>query len=187
MAIQPVLKLQSLCRCTVAGSACNGEPNPNGISTWDLCAATWQTPDSSHTTTSPAAKGQRRFWLQPWKARWESNAAVSTQGNGQLLANRMTRHIARETRQQLLGGFAGGIGTKGRMAPAFPQVGNAGIEQRRRQIAQNPGDHVKTGAHLLRNRPEVAIEDVIERHKAQAWQERTWVRHRKPRERCEDA
>lgn len=99
----------------------------------------------------------------------------------------MTRHIARETRQQLLGGFAGGIGTKGRMAPAFPQVGNAGIEQRRRQIAQNPGDHVKTGAHLLRNRPEVAIEDVIERHKAQAWQERTWVRHRKPRERCGDA
>ena len=69
----------------------------------------------------------------------------------------MTRHIARETRQQLLSGFAGGIGAKGRMAQAFPQVGNAGIEQRRRQIAQNPADHVKTGAHLLRNRPEVAI------------------------------
>lgn len=99
----------------------------------------------------------------------------------------MTRHIARETRQQLLDGFAGGIGTKGRMAPAFPQVDNEGIEQRRRQIAQNPGDHVKTGAHLLRNRPEVAIEDVIERHKAQAWQERTWVHRQKPRERCEDA
>lgn len=99
----------------------------------------------------------------------------------------MTRHIARETRQQLLGGFAGGIGTKGRMAPSFSQVVNADIEQRPRKTARNPGGHVKTGAHLLRNRTEVAIEDVIERHKAQAWQERTWVRHRKPRERCEDA
>ena len=161
--MQPVPKPQSLRRCTAAGSACNGEPSPNGISTWGLCAATWQTPDSFHTTTSLAAKGQQHFLLRPWKARWESNAAVSTQGNGRLLANRMTRHIARETRQQLLGGFAGGIGTKGRMAPAFPQVGNAGIEQRRRQTAQNPGDHVKTGAHLLRNCPEVAIR---ERNKA---------------------
>ena len=40
---------------------------------------------------------------------------------------------------------------------------------------------------MLRNRPEVAIEDVIERHKAQAWQERTWVHRQKPCERCESA
>lgn len=56
----------------------------------------------------------------------------------------------------------------------------------REKPPRTPG-HVKIEGRLLRNRTEVAIEDVIERHKAQAWQERTWVHHRKPRERCEDA
>lgn len=58
---------------------------------------------------------------------------------------------------RLLGGFAGGIDPKGRGAPAFPQVGNTGIEQRPRKTAQNPGDHVKIEGRLLQNRTEVAI------------------------------
>lgn len=58
---------------------------------------------------------------------------------------------------RLLGGFAGGIDPKGRRPPAFSQVGNADIEQRPRKTAQNPGDHVKIGGCLLRNRTEAAI------------------------------
>ena len=80
MAIQPIPKPRSLCRCTAAGSACNGEPSPNGISTWGLCAATWQTPDSFHTTTSLAAKGQQHFLLRPWKARWENSPQQHRRG-----------------------------------------------------------------------------------------------------------
>lgn len=73
-----------------------------------------------------------------------------------LRAPRLLRR-AGETSMRLLGGFAGGIDPKGRRPPAFPQVGNTGIEQRLRKTAQNPGDHVKIGGCLLRNRTEVAI------------------------------
>lgn len=73
-----------------------------------------------------------------------------------LRAPRLLRR-AGETSMRLLGGFAGGIDPKGRRPPAFSQVGNADIEQRPRKTAQNPGDHVKIGGCLLRNRTEVAI------------------------------
>ena len=63
------------------------------------------------------------------------------------------------------------------------QASNNGADKSPR----TPGTMSKPGPICCETAQKSLYEDVIERHKAQAWQERTWVRHRKPRERCEDA
>ena len=46
---------------------------------------------------------------------------------------------------ELLGGFAGGFGLKGREEPAFPQVGNLCSEPRPQETAQKPRLMAKSG------------------------------------------
>ena len=50
-----------------------------------------------------------------------------------------------QSRSELLGGFAGGFGLKGREEPTFPQVGNLRIELRPQETAQKPRLMAKSG------------------------------------------
>ena len=63
---------------------------------------------------------------------------------------------ARKPRLRLLGGFAGGIDPKRRMAPAFPQVGEATSGQPPPKTVRKCRAHGEIGARFLQNRPEVA-------------------------------
>ena len=157
METQPVPKLQSLCRCTAAGSGCNGNRARAGHLS-GTCARLPGRP-LIHLILRRALRqrGNGVFGYSRGRHAGRVTQQFPRKEWPAAFANHMTRHIARETRQQLLSGFAGGIGAKAAWRRRFPRSAMQASNNGAAKPPRTPRTMSKPGVHLLRNRPEVAI------------------------------